>query len=107
MCASPAPQGRDRCRALHQQPSPGGFAATLSKPVHSGQLREATIDVVDLPPMRRCGLAITVPHAMPLVKQHAHYTTERQAGHGAVREICELLMKAKGTVDAQMAQYLG
>lgn len=63
-------------------------------------------DVVDLPPMRRCGLALTVPHAMPLVKQHAHYTTERQAGHGAVREVCELLMKAQGTFDAQMAQYL-
>ena len=63
-------------------------------------------DVVDLPPMRRCGLAVTVPHAMPLVKQYAHYITERQAGHGAVREVCELLMKAQGTFDAQMAQYL-
>lgn len=63
-------------------------------------------DVVDLPPMRRCGLALTVPHAMPLVKEHAHYTTARQAGHGAVREVCELLMKAQGTYDAQIAQYL-
>ncbi|HZV98837.1 MAG TPA: HAD family hydrolase [Methylophilaceae bacterium] len=63
-------------------------------------------DVVDLPPMRRCGLALTVPHAMPLVKQHAHYTTERQAGHGAVREVCEMLMHAQGTYEAQMAQYL-
>ena len=63
-------------------------------------------DVIDIPPMRRAGLAITVPHAMPLVKEYAHYTTERQAGFGAVREVCELLMKAQGTFDAQMAPYL-
>ena len=63
-------------------------------------------DVVDLPPLRRCGLAVTVPHAMPLVKQYAHYTTERQAGFGAVRELCELIMKAQGTFDGQMAKFL-
>lgn len=63
-------------------------------------------DVVDLPPMRRSGLAVTVPHAMPLVKQYAHYVTERQAGFGAVRELCELIMKAQGTYEAQIAQFL-
>ncbi len=63
-------------------------------------------DVVDLPPMRRAGLAITVPTATPLVKQYAHYTTQAQAGRGAVREVCELLMKAQGTFDGQMAQFL-
>lgn len=63
-------------------------------------------DVIDIPPMRRAGLGITVPHAMPLVKEYAHYTTERQAGLGAVREVCELVMKAQGTFDAQMAPYL-
>ena len=63
-------------------------------------------DVIDIPPMRRAGLGITVPHAMPLVKEYAHYTTERQAGFGAVREVCELLMKAQGTFDVQMAPYL-
>ncbi len=63
-------------------------------------------DVVDLPPMRRAGLAIAVPTATPLVKQYAHYTTQAQAGRGAVREVCELLMKAQGTFDGQMAQFL-
>lgn len=63
-------------------------------------------DVVDLPPMRRCGLAITVPAATPLVKQYAHYCTHAPAGFGAVREVCELLMRAQGTFDAQMAQFL-
>lgn len=63
-------------------------------------------DVVDLPPMRRCGLAVTVPHAMPLVKQHSHYITQREAGFGAVRELCELIMQAQDTFDAQMAPFL-
>ncbi len=63
-------------------------------------------DVVDLPPMRRSGLALTVPAAPPVVKQHAHYVTTRKAGQGAVREVCELIMQAQGTYDAQMAQFL-
>lgn len=63
-------------------------------------------DVVDLPPMRRSGLAVTVPAAPSMVKEHAHYVTEREGGRGAVRELAELIMRAQGTFDAQMAQYL-
>jgi len=63
-------------------------------------------DVVDLPVMRRCGLAITVPAAPELVKQHSHYVTALPGGRGAVREVCELIMRAQDTYDAQMAPYL-
>ena len=63
-------------------------------------------DVVDLPVMRRAGLAIAVPAAPELVKAHSHYITTRAAGHGAVREVCELLMQAQGTLDAALAPYL-
>lgn len=63
-------------------------------------------DVVDLPVMRRCGLAITVPAAPELVKQHSHYVTALPGGRGAVREVCELIMRAQDTFDAQMAPYL-
>lgn len=63
-------------------------------------------DVIDIPPMRRCGLAVTVPHAMPLVKEYAHYITTREAGFGAIRELCELIMKAQGTFDSQMEKFL-
>jgi 3-deoxy-D-manno-octulosonate 8-phosphate phosphatase (KDO 8-P phosphatase) len=62
-------------------------------------------DVVDAPAMRRCGLALSVPSGHRLLKPHAHYITDAQAGHGAVREICELIMQAQGTFDAQMAQF--
>lgn len=63
-------------------------------------------DVVDLPVMRRCGLALCVPAAPPLVKQHAHYVTTLPGGRGAAREACELIMQAQGTFDAAMASYL-
>ena len=63
-------------------------------------------DLVDLPPMRQCGFAITVPGAPTLVKEHAHYVTRKEGGHGAVREVAELIMQAQGTLDAQMAFYL-
>ena len=63
-------------------------------------------DVVDIPPMRRCGLAITVPSATPLTREYAHYVTTNLAGQGAVREVCELIMQAQCTYEAQMAQFL-
>lgn len=63
-------------------------------------------DVVDLPVMRRVRLAISVPEAPSVVRQHSHYVTVRQAGQGAVREACELIMQAQGTLDALIAGYL-
>jgi 3-deoxy-D-manno-octulosonate 8-phosphate phosphatase (KDO 8-P phosphatase) len=63
-------------------------------------------DVVDLPPMLKCGLALAVPDSPALVLKHAHYVTKKTGGRGAVREICELIMQAQGTFDAQMAQFL-
>ena len=63
-------------------------------------------DVVDLPVMRRAGLAIAVPAAPDLVKAHSHYITVRAAGRGAVREACEFIMQAQGSFDTAMAPYL-
>ncbi len=63
-------------------------------------------DVVDLPVMRRVGLALSVPAAPQVVRDHAHYVSQREAGYGAVREVCELIMSAQGTLQAQLAPYL-
>jgi len=63
-------------------------------------------DVVDLPVMRRMGFSITVPNAPQVVRDHAHYLTQREGGHGAVREACELILSAQGALDAQLAPYL-
>ncbi len=63
-------------------------------------------DVVDLPPMLKCGLAIAVPDSPTLLLERVHYVTHKAGGRGAVREVCELIMRAQGTFDAQMAQFL-
>lgn len=63
-------------------------------------------DLIDLPVMLRCGLAICVPAAPALVKRHAHYVTCLEGGRGAAREICELIMQAQDTLDTQLAMYL-
>ncbi|MGD8796011.1 MAG: 3-deoxy-manno-octulosonate-8-phosphatase KdsC, partial [Thiohalophilus sp.] len=52
-------------------------------------------DVVDLPVLRRAGLAIAVQDAHPLAKQHAHWQTPHGGGHGAARDVCELIMEAQ------------
>jgi 3-deoxy-D-manno-octulosonate 8-phosphate phosphatase (KDO 8-P phosphatase) len=63
-------------------------------------------DVVDLPVMRRCGLALSVPNAPLLVRQHAHYVTRAGGGRGAVREACELIMHAQGKLAHALEAYL-
>ncbi|MBS1156944.1 MAG: family hydrolase [Proteobacteria bacterium] len=63
-------------------------------------------DVVDLPVMRRVAFAVAVPDAPELVRQHAHYVTGLPGGRGAVREVCDLIMQAQGTLDASLAPYL-
>ena len=63
-------------------------------------------DVVDLPVLRRVGLAIAVQDAHPLVKQHAHWQTPHAGGRGAGRDVCELIMEAQGTLEQQMQKYL-
>jgi 3-deoxy-D-manno-octulosonate 8-phosphate phosphatase (KDO 8-P phosphatase) len=53
-------------------------------------------DLPDIPLMRRVGLAVAVGDAVVEVKKVAHYTTRALAGHGAVRETVELILKSKG-----------
>lgn len=50
-------------------------------------------DLFDIPCLQNVGFAATVPDAMDDVFQSVHYTTKRPAGNGAVREVCELLLK--------------
>jgi len=63
-------------------------------------------DLIDLPVMSRVGLAIAVQDADPFVKQHAHWQTPSQGGLGAVRDVCELLLEARGQLTALRERYL-
>ena len=63
-------------------------------------------DVVDLPIMRRVGLAIAVNDAHPLVLQHAHWQTPHAGGRGAGRDVCEMIMEAQGSLRPTLDSYL-
>lgn len=53
-------------------------------------------DVVDLPVMRQVGFAATVADAVDDVKPFADMVTKRRGGRGAVREVCDFLLKESG-----------
>ncbi|HEV2859678.1 MAG TPA: HAD hydrolase family protein [Pyrinomonadaceae bacterium] len=62
-------------------------------------------DVVDVPLMRRSGLAVAVADATEETRAAAHYVTRLPGGFGAVREVCELILKAQGRWDELMSRY--
>ena len=62
-------------------------------------------DIVDLGVLKRCGLAVTVPNGIPEAKEVAHYTTQREGGHGAVREVIDLILKAQGKWEKLVAYF--
>jgi 3-deoxy-D-manno-octulosonate 8-phosphate phosphatase (KDO 8-P phosphatase) len=63
-------------------------------------------DIIDLPVMRRCGLAIAVPNARDEVKAEAHWTTTQPGGHGAIRDAVEYILKARGKLQLTLESYL-
>jgi len=84
----------------------------LKMPAYEEILRKAGVsdaavayvgdDLPDIPLMRRVGLAVAVGNAVPEAKAAAHYTTRAHAGHGAIREAVELILKSKGTWKAMI-----
>ena len=63
-------------------------------------------DWVDLPVLTRVGFAASVPDAHAEVRARAHYVTRAAGGHGAAREVCDLILRAQGLYDAALASYL-
>ena len=63
-------------------------------------------DVVDLPVFTRCGFAVSVPEAPDMVRERAHLVTRTPGGRGAVREVCELIMRTQGSLERVVARQL-
>ncbi len=61
-------------------------------------------DWPDLPVMQRCALSCAPPHAHVEVKAMAHHVTQVAGGHGAVRELCDLLLVASGKYAALLRE---
>lgn len=63
-------------------------------------------DVIDLPVLLQVGFAASVSNAHAEVRARVHYVTQAAGGHGAAREICDLILRARGQYDALLAPYL-
>jgi 3-deoxy-D-manno-octulosonate 8-phosphate phosphatase (KDO 8-P phosphatase) len=62
-------------------------------------------DVIDLPVLRKCGLAIAVKNARSEVKAEAHFITTHAGGDGAARDVIEYILKAQGKWKKAVADY--
>jgi 3-deoxy-D-manno-octulosonate 8-phosphate phosphatase (KDO 8-P phosphatase) len=62
-------------------------------------------DVVDLGALKRAGVAVAVANAVAEAKAVAHLVTAATGGHGAVREVAEMILKAQGRWDELLAAF--
>ncbi|MHB9097662.1 MAG: KdsC family phosphatase [Syntrophales bacterium] len=62
-------------------------------------------DVVDIPLLKRVGFAVAPADALPEVRHAADYVTDHAGGRGAVREVCEVILKAQGRWTEVAARY--
>jgi len=63
-------------------------------------------DLNDIPLMVKSGLALAVADAAAETRAHAHYVTQATGGHGAVREMVELILKSQNRWDDLLRHYL-
>jgi 3-deoxy-D-manno-octulosonate 8-phosphate phosphatase (KDO 8-P phosphatase) len=91
--------GQDyKIRALSEIMQRGSF--TLEQIAYVGD------DVIDLPVMRVCGLAIAVANARDQVKAAAHYVTPHAGGEGAGRDAIDFILQAHGILDQCIEEYI-
>lgn len=74
--------------------------------IHPDQAAYVGDDLVDLPVMTRVGVSFAVADAYPFVCKHADYVTKAPGGFGAVREVCDYILDAKGVLDQVCQQFL-
>lgn len=74
--------------------------------LHPTQVAYVGDDVIDLAVMSKVGLPIAVANAHELVREKSYLTTSKTGGNGAVREVCDLLLKAQNKFESAMRPYL-
>ena len=65
-------------------------------PEHTGYIGD---DLIDWPVMEKVGLQVCVADGHPLLARRANYVTQTKGGHGAVREVCDLILQARDELD--------
>ena len=71
----------------------------------AAQIAHVGDDLLDLPLLRRVGLAVAVADANPAILPYAHWRTENPGGAGAAREVCDLIMDAQGNLRRVVESY--
>jgi len=84
-----------------------GFAALLEQTgLQADEIAYLGDDIVDLPVMQKVGLAIAVQDAHAFVLKHSHWQTPRAGGRGAARDVCEMILEARGVLQQELESYL-
>lgn len=108
-----SPATEERCRQVectyvyqgHVEKIPLYEEILAKSGLASEQIAYVGDDLTDIVLMRRVGLAIATANARPEVKRLAHLVTQTAGGRGAIREVCELLLKAQGHWDDLLRKY--
>jgi len=111
--ARPSPATSRRAKELHMDilhqdkgPKLNAVEAILVKAgVGWDELCFMGDDVVDLAVLRRAGFAVSVPGGVAEALAFAHYVTRARGGHGAVREVVEMILKAQGKWTSIVREY--
>jgi 3-deoxy-D-manno-octulosonate 8-phosphate phosphatase (KDO 8-P phosphatase) len=86
-----------KARAFHEVLQAGGL-----RPENACCIGD---DLPDLPMMRQCGLSVAVADASPEVRWESHVVTHLRGGHGVVREVVELILRAQGLWQGLLTAY--
>ena len=89
---------RHKMEAVREIMQQGGYS--LAEIAYAGD------DIVDLPVMRVCGLAVAVANARPEVLTAAHYVTACEGGRGAGRDAIDFILNAQGVLQKTIERYL-
>jgi 3-deoxy-D-manno-octulosonate 8-phosphate phosphatase (KDO 8-P phosphatase) len=99
-----------RITFLVQQKDRLGKTAAIEKILEQEKLNWDDVcyigdDIVDLGPLAKAGVGVAVANAVAEARAAADFTTRAAGGHGAVREVVEMVLKAQGKWDAIVASY--
>ena len=91
-------QGReDKLTAIHELQKQHQF--NIAEIAYMGD------DLPDLTAIREVGLGMTVAHASDIIKSEAKWISTYTGGNGAVREACDLILAAQGSLEKIIQQY--
>ncbi len=63
-------------------------------------------DIIDIPLLEKVGFAVTVPNAPEYMRRYVHYTTKIPGGHGAVREVIDMIIDSRENFDSKLEKLL-